>query len=163
MRWAHVLWLKHVKLLHDNVVLNKELAVLFVRAIVFKCPPGNDSLFVERAKKRLLDGVGDGHVIFNRVQSTEYEIEYTYLEKRRLERIRETTESWTTHRSRQVAFQLFDDSCEASPGRFQKIPTASHALPIPTRRGMLLPSCDIALLLVEEIELDQSTELERVR
>jgi hypothetical protein len=57
------------------MVLDENGAILFVGTIAVKIPAGSDGLFVEGTEKGLLDIVRDGHVILDRVEATEYDIE----------------------------------------------------------------------------------------
>ena len=57
------------------MVLDENGAILFVGTIAVKIPAGSDGLFVEGTEEGLFDIVRDGHVIFDRIEATEYDIE----------------------------------------------------------------------------------------
>ena len=69
-----VLWLQAVQLFDNDVEFHEELAVFFVRTAPVESPARGDGMFMERAKDRLFDRVGYGHVILNGVQPSQYEV-----------------------------------------------------------------------------------------
>jgi len=74
-----VLWLKTVHFLDDDVVFDKELTVFLIRTTPVKRPAWCDGVDVERTKDGLLDWIRDCHIIFNRVQPPQHEVEQTNL------------------------------------------------------------------------------------
>jgi hypothetical protein len=66
---------KTVDLFNDGVIFNEELPVLFLGATAVVCPARRYSMNMEGAEDRLLNMVGDCHIIFNGVESTEDEVE----------------------------------------------------------------------------------------
>ena len=74
-----VLWLEKIHLLDDDVVFHQELAVFLVRTAPVECPAWGNGMDVERTEDGLLDWIGDGHVIFNRIQPPQYEVKQANL------------------------------------------------------------------------------------
>jgi len=67
-----------------------------------------------------------------------------------------------THCSCKVAVKFFDDCSETSTCQVQKLPAPTHALSVPSRGWVLLLCGDIPFLGVEEVKLEESSELVRV-
>ena len=57
------------------MVFDEHNAILFFGAVTVKIPSGSHGLFVEGTEEGLFDIVRDGHVILNRVEAPEYNIE----------------------------------------------------------------------------------------
>jgi len=57
------------------MVFNEHNAILLVGAITVKIPAGSDGLFVEGTEEGLFNIVRDGHVILDRVEAPEDDIE----------------------------------------------------------------------------------------
>jgi len=74
-----VLWLKEIHLLDDNVVFHEELTVLLIRTAPVECPAWGDGMDMERTEDGLFNWIRDGHVILNRVQPSQYEVEQADL------------------------------------------------------------------------------------
>jgi len=74
-----VLWLEAVEFFDDDVVLNQELTVFLLLAVSVEIPTWGYGVFVEGTENWLFDVVGDGHVIFDGVQSSQYEVKYADL------------------------------------------------------------------------------------
>jgi hypothetical protein len=64
---------------NDNVVVNENNAVFFIRTTFVEIPAGGDSLLVERTEEGLFDMARDGHIIFDSIKTAEDNVEYTYL------------------------------------------------------------------------------------
>ena len=71
-----------VHFLDDGVIFNQKLSVLFVRAASGISPSGGDGLFVEGSEYGLFDVVGNGHVVFDGIQTTQDEIVHANLRQR---------------------------------------------------------------------------------
>ena len=76
---------------------------------------------------------------------------------------RTTSTKKETHCSCKVTVQLLDDCGKTSTCQVQKIPAPTHALPVPSRGGVLLLRRDIPFDRMEEVKLNQCPELEWVR
>ena len=57
------------------MVLDENGAILFLGTTAVKIPAGSDGLFVEGTEEGLFDIVRDGHVILDRIEATEHDIE----------------------------------------------------------------------------------------
>jgi hypothetical protein len=71
-----------VNFFDDDVVVNENNAVFFIRPTSIEVPTGGDCLFMEGAEEGLFDMVGDGHVIFDGIKAAEDDVEYAYLIER---------------------------------------------------------------------------------
>jgi hypothetical protein len=76
LKWAvNVHGLEPEQFLDDNMVLDQYGAIFFIGAIAVEIPTRSDGLFVEGTEEGLFDVVWDGHVILDRVEATENDIE----------------------------------------------------------------------------------------
>lgn len=67
-----------------------------------------------------------------------------------------------THDSSEVTVRLFNDSEETPRSQIEEFPTSSHRLPVPSRHGVFADGFEVALLFVEELELNEGSEIVRV-
>ena len=63
-----LLWLEAVELFDNDVIFYEELAVFLVWTAPVESPTWGYGVYMEGAENRLLDFVGDGHVILDGVQ-----------------------------------------------------------------------------------------------
>ena len=71
--------MKTVELFDDELVFDEKLTVFLVRTGPVEIPTWGHGVFVEGTEDRLFDSVGDGHVILDGVQGSEYEVKYANL------------------------------------------------------------------------------------
>lgn len=96
---------------------------------------------VERLEQRCLRDNVDRHVVLNRVQSTQDQVE-----ERDLSGSASLYAEFSTHDAAQVPLELLDYGCERARGRVEESPTALHVLTVPapvsasrTERGLYHP------------------------
>jgi len=73
--FVNVHGLEPEQFLDDDMVLDQNGAIFFLGTIAVEIPAGSDGLFVEGTEEGLFDIVWDGHVILDRVEATENDIE----------------------------------------------------------------------------------------
>ena len=64
-----------------------------------------------------------------------------------------------TYDSGKVTVELFDNGGETSRGHVEELPASPHRLPVPSRRGVFVDGGQVAFWLVEELELEESSEI----
>jgi hypothetical protein len=118
----------------------------------------------------LLDFVRESHVVFDRVETPQYKIEYAYLEGF------EVTGSATdlcgentrrlpvveTYDSSQLAVEFFDDRRKGTTGLVEEIPAFLHGFTIVTGYSEFIWIGDVAGWIAEEVELGERGKFERV-
>lgn len=77
----HPLWLQPLVLLDDQIKLDQDLPILFVRPTAVKVPSGHVELVVEIFEQGKLYRVVDRHVVLDRIQRSENEVLETHLRK----------------------------------------------------------------------------------
>lgn len=80
MKEGYVLWFEDVHFGGDGVVFNKELTVFLVRTRTGECPARLDELLVKSPQERLLDVVGNSHVVLNRIKTSQRQIKHANLQ-----------------------------------------------------------------------------------
>jgi len=80
LKRRNVLGREEVDFVDNDIVFNQELAVFLVGTAAVVVPSRSDSVDMERTEDGLLDGVWDGHIIFDSVKPTEDDVEYGYLD-----------------------------------------------------------------------------------
>ena len=150
---------EHAQLFDDIVVLDEQLAVALVWAAFSEGPAGRQSVFVEITQQRLHLFVGEGHVVFYGVQTSENEVVQAHLRARSAGA--GDDESAYTHDACELALELLDDRSETATGKVKETPAFAHSLAVPSRVGVVARVRHVALVVPEPV-LEENAEFERM-
>jgi hypothetical protein len=148
--------------LRDNAVkLDEQRLVLLLVRIAVKREAGRDELLVEGSEQRQLDHVRDRHVVLDRVEAAESQVEEADLgvwqgrEKPVSPAASPNASSAAsrasgTYDAGEVSIKLLDDRRERARRQVEEGPAVAHRLAVPARRGVLRRRGDVAPGLVPD-------------